>query len=93
MSDITHTLSSNRGRYALAANGAEAELTWVERAPGVRDAHHTGVPDAMRGTGAGLKLVEWMVADARAEGFKIIPSCPFVAAMARRHKDWADVMA
>ena len=36
--------------------------------------------------------VERMVADARADGFKIIPSCPFVAAMAKRHKDWADVM-
>lgn len=93
MSDITHTTSGNRGRYALAHNGAEAELTWVERQPGLRDANHTAVPDAMRGTGAGLKLVERMVADARAEGFKIIPSCPFVAAMARRHKDWADVMA
>ena len=93
MSEITHTVTGNRGRYALAKDGAEAELTWVEREPGLRDANHTGVPDEMRGTGAGLKLVERMVADARAEGFKIIPSCPFVAAMARRHKDWADVFA
>jgi predicted GNAT family acetyltransferase len=92
LSEITHIVSGNRGRYALARDGHEAELTWVERAPGIRDANHTGVPDAMRGTGAGLKLVERMVADARAVGFRILPSCPFVAAMAKRHKDWADVM-
>ena len=50
------------------------------------------MPDAMRGTGAGLRLVERLVADARAEGVKIVALCPFVKAQARRHPDWADVI-
>jgi predicted GNAT family acetyltransferase len=33
------------------------------------------------------------VADARREGFKIRPTCPFVVALFNRHPDWADLRA
>ena len=29
----------------------------------------------------------------RAEGFKVIPVCPYVLAQYKRHPEWADVMA
>lgn len=54
-------------------------------------ANHTGVPDSMRGTGAGLILLKRMVADARAGGYRIRPACPFVDVMLKRHPDWVDV--
>jgi predicted GNAT family acetyltransferase len=57
------------------------------------NADHTGVPDSFRGTGAGAALVAAMVADARAEGFRIVALCPFVATQAKRHPDWADAFA
>jgi uncharacterized protein len=47
----------------------------------------------MRGTGAGRRMVERLVEDARAEGVKITPLCPFVRAQAMRHPEWADVFA
>ncbi len=53
---------------------------------------HTGVPEALRKTGAGLALAERMVADMRAEGWGVIALCPFVKAQARRHPEWADVI-
>lgn len=81
------------GRYILSAKGAEAEITYITVSPGLIRADHTGVPDAMRGTGAGLRLVTYMVTDARANGFHIIPQCPFIAAMRLRHPEWADVFA
>jgi predicted GNAT family acetyltransferase len=43
-------------------------------------ADHTAVPDSFRGSGAGLAMLTQFVADARAEGFKIMPLCPFVNA-------------
>jgi predicted GNAT family acetyltransferase len=51
------------------------------------------VPDNFRGTGAGLALVTRLVADARAEGFKIMPLCPFVNAQRKRHPEWADAFS
>lgn len=92
MTEIARELTGTKGRYVLRQDGAEAELTYSILSPKRIIADHTGVPDAMRGTGAGLKLVERLVADARAEGVKIVALCPFVKAQARRHPDWADVI-
>ena len=47
---------------------------------------------SMRGTGAAIALVEHMIADARAYGFKIIPVCADVAAQYGKHPEWRDVM-
>ncbi|MGB0498888.1 MAG: GNAT family N-acetyltransferase, partial [Rubricella sp.] len=66
-------------------------LTFTITSPKLRIADHTGVPDSFRGTGAGRALVERLVADARAEGWKIMPLCPFVNGLRKRHPEWADV--
>lgn len=91
MTDIIREVSGSKGRYILREADAEAELTYSIMSPGMIIADHTGVADAMRGTGAGKKLVERLVADARAEGVKIVPLCPFVRSQATRHPEWADV--
>lgn len=91
--DITREHGETKGRYALRIGEAEAELTYSIASPTTIIADHTGVPDAMRGTGAGRALVERLVADARAEGVKIVALCPFVRAQAKRHPEWADVFA
>ena len=93
MSEITRAVEGSKGRYVLREGDAEAELTYSILSPSHIIADHTGVPDAMRGTGAGKRLVERLVADARAEGVKITPLCPFVRAQAARHPEWADVFA
>jgi uncharacterized protein len=83
----------SKGRYVIRHEGAEAELTYSVVSPTLVIADHTGVPDVFRGTGAGLAMVERLVADARAEGFKVMPLCPFVNAQAKRHPEWADVFS
>lgn len=82
------------GRYVARVNeiNGEAELTFTRRGPGLVSADHTGAPENLRGTGAALALVERLIADARLEGFRIIPICPYVQAQYRKHPDWADVM-
>ena len=54
---------------------------------------HTTVDDALRGTGAGRKLVEAAVQWARAEKVKIIPLCPFAKSVFDKTPDYADVLA
>lgn len=88
---VDHEKSETRGRYVIRANGEEAELTYSIASPTLVIADHTGVPDSLRGTGAGKALFEALLADARNSGFRIVPLCPFVNSMRRRHPDWADV--
>ena len=88
--DIQRQDGETKGRLFLTHDGAEAELTYSILSPQTRIADHTAVPDALRGTGAGLALVERLVADARAEGWKIVPLCPFVNRQRAKHPDWAD---
>jgi predicted GNAT family acetyltransferase len=85
--------TDTKGRYWVrAADGSEAEMTFTKTGSSMIIIDHTLVPDAFRGQGVGLKLVERGVADARAAGKKIIPLCPFAAAQFRRHPEWADVL-
>lgn len=85
--------SGTKGRYVLRGpDGAEAEMTFTKIGDSKIIIDHTGVPDAFRGQGAGLRLVTRAVEDARAAGKKIIPLCPFAAAQFQRHKEWADVL-
>lgn len=83
------------GRY-VASVGEHAfagELTYRRAAPDRVIANHTEVPPHLREHGIALKLVQRLVADARAEGFTIVPACSYVDAQRRRHPEWADVFA
>ena len=91
--DIRLELSGSRGRYVVPVEGGEAELTLSIASPTLRIADHTSVPDNVRGTGVGRALVQRLVDDARAEGFKVVPLCPYVNAERRRHSEWADVFS
>ena len=92
--DIIKEDHDTHGRYLVRLeSGDEAEMTWVVRAPDVRDFNHTYVPEVFRGTGIAARLMERAVADARADGFRIIPTCSYVDAQFRRHADWADLRA
>ncbi|MBX3597474.1 MAG: N-acetyltransferase [Rhizobiaceae bacterium] len=85
--------TASKGRYWLRAqDGSEAEMTYTKSGESTIIIDHTLVPDAFRGQGVGVKLVERGVADARAARKKIIPLCPFAAAQFRRHPEWSDVL-
>ena len=91
---ITREEAGAKGRYvARVAGFAEpGEMTFSRANASLIIVDHTGVPDSLRGKGVGVALAQRVIADARAEGFKIIPLCPFLAAQADRHPDWNDVI-
>ncbi len=89
---IERSEEGSRGAYRLSKDGATAEMTYSVAGAARIIIDHTGVPDALRGQGAGRALVERAVADARAEGRRILPLCTFAAAQFRRNPDWADVL-
>ena len=54
---------------------------------------HTEVPAAFNGRGLGSRLALGLFENARATGRRIVPACSFVADWARRHPEFADVLA
>jgi len=91
---IEKRVAGTSGRYVGRIDGVdgEAELHFTVRGPTLISAVHTEAPTSMRGKGAAMALVEHMIGDARANGFKIAPLCPYVLAQYRKHPEWNDVM-
>lgn len=80
------------GRYFVALNGDEAEMTYTTLSADLISVDHTFVPDSMRGKGVAQQLAFYAVSEARKNGWKIIPRCSFMHAQAKRHPDWSDVV-
>ncbi len=89
---ITHLDQGAQGEYQarIAGTATCGRLTYVRRGD-VLTAQHTLVPPEIGGRGIAAKLVEALMADARAHGWKIVPECSYIAAAFRRHPEWADL--
>lgn len=97
MSDFTLTRreSAARGIYELQIQGRveTAVLTYAIGDDGLMIADHTGVPKSMGGKGIGTWLLAALFMDAKREGRKVRPDCPFVKAKGERNPDWAKHLA
>ena len=91
---IARTEDGSKGSYEARVEGHDGvgELTYSRLSATKIIADHTAVDDSLRGLGVGKALVERLVADARAEDFRIVPLCPFVKGQYQRHPEWSDVM-
>ncbi len=92
--EIIREDKGDRGAYRALVPGTakQAELTW-QLCGDVRVADHTFTPPEARGLGIAGQLVEAMIADARAMGFRIVPQCPYVAVQFDKHPEWAELRA
>jgi len=55
--------------------------------------HYTGVPPAVGGRGIAAALVRVALDWARSQDLQVIPSCSYVAAYMRRHRETQDLLA
>ena len=95
MSDpqVQHEEGESKGRYFIKHESGESELTYSVASATLKIADHTEVAEGQEGNGIGLIMLRAFIDDARREGFKILPLCPFVNAQRRRHPEWADVFS
>jgi predicted GNAT family acetyltransferase len=85
---------SGHGRYSYAfPDGAEAEMSYAERQPGIVAITHTYTPSQHRGKGTAAALVARAVADFRDEGLKVVPACWFAREQFEEHPEWRDLLA
>jgi uncharacterized protein len=85
-SSTTPGIRDNRAesRFELTRDGQTAILVY-ERTPKSFVLVHTEVPPALRGHHLGEALVKAGVEAARAEGLRIIATCPFAREYLRKH--------
>lgn len=91
---ISYEELGHKGRFIAKVDGvdSEAALSISKVSDLLVIADSTFVPEAMRGMGAAGALVNALIADARAKGYRIMPLCPFVQAQSLRHPEWSDVV-
>jgi hypothetical protein len=53
---------------------------------------HTEVPPRFSGQGIGSRLAQGVFDAVRASGRKVVAQCPFMAAYAGRHPEYADLL-
>lgn len=53
---------------------------------------HTGVPSELGGRGLAAEITKFALDHARAQGWKVIPQCSYVAAYVKKHPEYASLV-
>ncbi len=80
-----------RGTFSARIEGQEAYLRYLPTGEGVLDYAGTFVPETLRGRGIASVIVRQALDYARAEGYRVIPSCWFVADFLKKHPEYGDL--
>ncbi len=89
--DITHDETGRK--FSLEADGHEAYLVYAMRDGRTMDATSTFTPQALRGQGLASRLTRAALDHARELGWRVIPSCWYVAGWIDRHPEYEDLRA
>lgn len=79
-------------RYELHLDDGVAFVQYLINSQGVVYLTHTEVPDELGGRGVGSRLVEYILADIKANKRKVYPQCPFVRAYINKHNEWMELL-
>lgn len=80
-------------RFHVRLPEGEGELVYRRIAPDTLELVHTEVDPALRGRGVGEALAETAFAYARAQGLRVVPTCPYVKRWLAKHPEQRDVVA
>lgn len=79
-------------RFVIDVDGGPAYISYREGG-GLLDFDRTFVPQPLRGGGLASRLTAHALSYAREHGYRVVPSCPFVAAYIERHPEYRDLVA
>ena len=82
-----------RNRYELVQGGEVLGYAEYEAQGDTLDFTHTQVGEEHQGEGLGERLVRGALDDVRAQGQKVVASCPFVDSFIRKHAEYGDLLA
>jgi len=89
---ILHKQNGPNGFFYIGEEAEPlAQMTYHFSGEHLMVIEHTEVSDALRGQNAGYQLVHTAVEYARANNMKILPLCPFAAAVFKKKPEYGDV--
>ena len=91
MSEVV-TDDAARRRFELDLGGTVAFIDY-RRKGDTLFLDHAEVPSALRGHGAGARLVRGTLELIRERGERVVPVCPFVVSFMHRHPEFAELKA
>lgn len=83
--------NSDAGRFEMEVDGELAVSNYIIRGKSIYFTH-TEVPESLEGRGIGNMLARTGLDYARANGLRVVPRCPFVAAFIKRHPEYQDLV-
>jgi predicted GNAT family acetyltransferase len=86
---VTHDESAKQ--FVVHGDGDDAYIKYALPDAGTIDLQHTFVPQNDRGQGVADALARAAFAYARAQGLRVIPTCPFIQRWLARHKDYQNL--
>ena len=92
MPEATVVRLPDQSRVEIHLGGACVGVAHYRRSGSIIDIEHVIVEPAFEGRGLAGQLVAAMFDDAREHGDRIIPTCSYAAAWARRHPDQIDLL-
>lgn len=87
--EVTNNTAARRFEVKLDSETAFAEYRLK---PGQIVLPHTVVPPAFEGKGVAGALARHAFGYARAEGLKVVPTCPFMSAWVKKHPEEHDIV-
>jgi uncharacterized protein len=81
-----------RDRFEIGADGAVVGFVQYRRRPGSISFLHTEIDLGHEGAGLGGVLVSAALDEARGEGIRVLPFCPFVRSYIERHPEYLDLV-
>lgn len=85
------TVSAADGKYTIAVDGQTVGLAAVADRDNERVFYHTEVDERFGGRGLATILVTQALEATRADGKRVVPVCPMVAAFVRKHPEFSDI--
>jgi len=78
-------------RFVADVGGKAAYITYRQHDGQLLELDHTYVPRELRGGGVASQLTVRALEYARERGYRVVPSCPFVAAFIERHPEYREL--
>ena len=88
--DIVH--NAGERRFQTEADGHRCQLDYTLEG-GVISMNRVYVPPPVEGRGIAAALTRSALDHSRAQGWRVIPRCPYVQVWIQRHPDYQDLVA